>query len=226
MDDRGLGNAIRLARVRGRLRQADVARRARVSRQLVGRLERGLTGRYPLDTVRAVASALGMSIEVRVRWQGADLDRLVNAAHASLHESVARQLGTLSGWAWRPEVTFAWYGERGRHRHPGLACRVSELAHHRAQVRARRPTGPRGHDASANAPRSADRAWTGLGPHDRERLGHRARHLDGAPSRRTTRAPPARGVPSRGTDDARLAPASTRDDLGPVLLVGCHARWP
>jgi transcriptional regulator with XRE-family HTH domain len=113
MDDRRVGDAIRLVRVRGRLRQADVARRARVSRQLVGRLERGLIGRYPLDTVRAVASALGMSIEVRARWQGADLDRLVNAAHASLHESVARQLGALSGWTWRPEVTFASFGERG-----------------------------------------------------------------------------------------------------------------
>lgn len=113
MDDVRLGNAMRLVRIRGRLRQADVARRARVSRQLVGRLERGRAGRYPMDTVRAVANALGMRIEVRARWQGSDLDRLVNAAHARLHESVARELATLSGWRWLPEVTFASYGERG-----------------------------------------------------------------------------------------------------------------
>ena len=80
----------------------DVARRARVSRQLVGRLERGAAGRYPLDATSAVAAALGIRLDVRPRWQGADLDRLVNAAHAELHESVAARLGELAGWTWLP----------------------------------------------------------------------------------------------------------------------------
>ena len=37
----------------------------------------------------------------------------MNAAHATLHESVAAHLSTTAGWIWLPEVTFANYGERG-----------------------------------------------------------------------------------------------------------------
>jgi transcriptional regulator with XRE-family HTH domain len=113
MDDIRIGNTLRVIRIRKHLRQEDVARRARVSRQLVGRLEGGAVGRYPLDTTRAVAAVLGVRLDVRPRWQGADLDRLVNAAHAELHESVAARLSGLVGWTWLPEVTFAHFGERG-----------------------------------------------------------------------------------------------------------------
>lgn len=113
MDDVRLGNTLRVIRIRKHLRQADVARRARVSRQIVGRLEAGATGRYPLDTLRAVAGALGIRLDVQVRWRGAELDRVLNSAHATLHKSVAAHLKTLDGWAWLPEVTFSHYGERG-----------------------------------------------------------------------------------------------------------------
>ena len=113
MDDVRIGNTLRVIRVRKHLRQSDVARRAGVSRQAVGRVEAGMAGRYPLDVVRAVANALGASVDSRVRFQGADLDRIVHAAHADLHESVSAFFGTLAGWAWLPEVTFAHYGERG-----------------------------------------------------------------------------------------------------------------
>jgi transcriptional regulator with XRE-family HTH domain len=113
MDDVRLGNTLHAIRIRKHLRQSDVARRARVSRQLVGRLEAGATGRYPLDTTRAVAGALGIGIDVRPRWQGADLDRVLSAAHGQLHGSVATHLQRIGGWTWLPEVTFAHYGERG-----------------------------------------------------------------------------------------------------------------
>jgi transcriptional regulator with XRE-family HTH domain len=113
MDDVRIGNTLRVIRIHKRLRQADVARRAGVSRQIVGRLEHGAAGRYPLDTTRVVAGALGVRIDVRPRWHGADLDRVLNAAHAELHESVAAYLSDLDGWTWLPEVTFAHYGERG-----------------------------------------------------------------------------------------------------------------
>ncbi|HZW00737.1 MAG TPA: helix-turn-helix transcriptional regulator [Candidatus Deferrimicrobium sp.] len=73
MDDVRIGNTLRVIRIRKHLRQEDVARRARVSRQLVGRLEGGAAGRYPLDTTRAVAAALGIRLDVRPRWQGPDL---------------------------------------------------------------------------------------------------------------------------------------------------------
>lgn len=113
MDDVRLGSTLRVVRIRKRLRQADVARRARVSRQVVGRLEGGEAGRYPLDTTRSVAGALGIRLDVRPRWQGGELDRVANAAHADLHASVAAHLAALGGWTCMPEVTFAHYGERG-----------------------------------------------------------------------------------------------------------------
>ncbi len=47
------------------------------------------------------------------RWQGGDLDRLLNARHAALHESVARSFLMLPGWELVPEVSFAIRGERG-----------------------------------------------------------------------------------------------------------------
>ena len=48
-----------------------------------------------------------------IRWHGGDLDRVANAAHAALHESIGRFLASLAGWTWLPEVTYAIYGERG-----------------------------------------------------------------------------------------------------------------
>jgi transcriptional regulator with XRE-family HTH domain len=113
MDDVRIGNSLRVIRIRKHLRQADVGRRARVSRQIVGRIENGAAGRYPLDTARAVVGALGARLDSRLRYQGAELDRIVNAAHALLHESVAGHLHRCPGWTWLPEVGFAHYGERG-----------------------------------------------------------------------------------------------------------------
>jgi transcriptional regulator with XRE-family HTH domain len=113
MDDVRIGNTLRVIRIRKRLRQIDVARRAAVQREVVSRLERGGLGRVRYDTFLAVASALGIRADIRLRWQGGDLERVVNAAHAELHETLVRHLGTLPGWTWRPEVSFAIYGERG-----------------------------------------------------------------------------------------------------------------
>jgi transcriptional regulator with XRE-family HTH domain len=113
MDDIRIGNALRAIRIRKNLRQADVARRARVSRQVVSRIENGAVGRYPLDTVRAVAGASGMRLDIRPRWRGADLDRVLNSAHAAMHEAVLRHLAGMRGWEARAEVSYSIYGERG-----------------------------------------------------------------------------------------------------------------
>ena len=113
MDDVRIGNTLRVVRIRKQLRQADVARRAGVSRETVSRLERGGFGRVPYDTFRAVATALGIRSDIRLRWRGGDLERVMNAAHADLHESIVRHLSTIPGWQWRPEVSFSIYGERG-----------------------------------------------------------------------------------------------------------------
>ena len=113
MDDVRIGNTLRVIRIRKSLRQADVARRAGVSRETVSRLERGGFGRVPFDTLRAVATALGIRVDMRLRWQGGDLERVLNEAHALLHEALAGHLSRLPGWTRRPEVSFSIYGERG-----------------------------------------------------------------------------------------------------------------
>jgi transcriptional regulator with XRE-family HTH domain len=113
MDDVRLGNSLRVIRIRKHLRQADVARRAGVRRETVSRLERGAAGRYQLGALRAVATALGADVDIRLRWQGASLDRVTGAAHADLHESVAASLARRPMWICRPEVSFSIWGERG-----------------------------------------------------------------------------------------------------------------
>ena len=108
-----MGQAVRAVRARKGLRQVDLAERAGVRREVVGRLERGGAGRLPLEAVRGVAAALGIRVDIRLGWPGGDLDWVMNAAHAALHESLARQLGRSAGWTWMPEVSFSIYGERG-----------------------------------------------------------------------------------------------------------------
>jgi transcriptional regulator with XRE-family HTH domain len=91
----------------------DLAGRARVSRTAVSNLECGRLSRLRVDLVLRVVEALGGRIDFVVRWQGGELDRLLNARHSALHESVARFLGGRGGWVIAPEVSFAIRGERG-----------------------------------------------------------------------------------------------------------------
>lgn len=113
MDDVRLGNTFRAIRIRKHLRRSDVARRARVSREVISRLKRGGAGVSRVAAVRDIAAALGATVDIRIRWQGADIDRVLNAAHADLHEPVVTFLSSPSGWVWRPEVSFSIDGERG-----------------------------------------------------------------------------------------------------------------
>lgn len=114
MDDQRLGTAIRQVRRRRRWRQVDLAERSRVSASFVSRLERGHIGPQTVDAIRAVASALEIRIDLVPRWRAGDLDRLLNARHSALHESVARWFrDSLPAWTLVPEASFAIYGDRG-----------------------------------------------------------------------------------------------------------------
>lgn len=113
MDDTHLGAAFRAVRIRRRWRQEDAAARAGVSRALISMIERGHVGRTPLDSLRRVATALEIRLDVVARWRGGDLDRLVNAHHSALHESVASYFMGMRAWEHAPEVSFSIYGERG-----------------------------------------------------------------------------------------------------------------
>jgi transcriptional regulator with XRE-family HTH domain len=114
MDDLRFGTVIRLVRQRRGWRQEDLARIAGVSQPFVSRLERGHVGPQSMDTVRAVARALDIRVDLVARWRAGDLDRLLNSGHSALHEAVARMFrDDLPAWILAPEVSFAIYGERG-----------------------------------------------------------------------------------------------------------------
>jgi transcriptional regulator with XRE-family HTH domain len=111
MDVTRFGLGIRAVRRKRGMTQAQLAAKAKVSQSAVSRAERD-----PLTlTVRVlwrVADALGARASLRLSWQGEDLDRLLDAAHAGLVEEVIRLL-LAAGWEAHPEVTFNEFGERG-----------------------------------------------------------------------------------------------------------------
>jgi transcriptional regulator with XRE-family HTH domain len=113
MDLVRFGAALRAIRLRSRLRQEDVARRARVSRSTVARVETGAAATLRLETLERIAAAVGGRAELQLRWRGGDLDRLPDAGHAAMHEAMATMFAGLPGWEAVAEASFAVYGERG-----------------------------------------------------------------------------------------------------------------
>jgi transcriptional regulator with XRE-family HTH domain len=109
-----LGAALRKIRISRGLRQADVAAMARVSQPTISRLERGHVDGLTLRTIERICGALDIQVVLLPRWRGGDLERLLNAAHAGMHEAVARWFGRRwPHWSTTPEVSFSIYGERG-----------------------------------------------------------------------------------------------------------------
>jgi HTH-type transcriptional regulator/antitoxin HipB len=113
MDDQRIGSMLRAIRVRKGWRQSDLAAKAGVSATVVARAERGDLASIPMGKVRRVTEALGARFEPIIRWQGADLGRLLASRHAGMHEAMAAFLSSLDGWLFEPEVSFSIYGERG-----------------------------------------------------------------------------------------------------------------
>ena len=66
----------------------------------------------PIGDVEAACVALGADLEVRARWHGEGLDRLLDSTHAHLVELMVQMLGDV-GWEAGVEVSFNRYGERG-----------------------------------------------------------------------------------------------------------------
>lgn len=112
MDRLRVGRSIRAIRIRLGWRQSDLALRSGVSRSLVSKVERGLIRHSDLDRIDRICSSLGADLDVRVRWRGEGLDRLLDEAHAALTDRVVSELKA-AGWALALEVTFNEYGERG-----------------------------------------------------------------------------------------------------------------
>jgi transcriptional regulator with XRE-family HTH domain len=123
------GRQLRALRHRQRLTQDDVAERARTSRSQVGRAERGHADELRLVDLERVARALGARLDLRISWNGEALDRLMDAAHASIVDHLVATLTSL-GWETAVEVSFNVRGERGsidvfaRHRGTNLGLVV------------------------------------------------------------------------------------------------------
>lgn len=83
-----------------------------MSRSFVSKVECGKATTADFARLQRVCAALGADLEVRVRWQGEGVDRLLDEAHAAIVERVVALLSRY-GWQTWLEVTFSIYGERG-----------------------------------------------------------------------------------------------------------------
>src|SRR5918998_1134234 len=113
MDDQRLGGAFRAVRIRRAWTQRALGARSGVSASLVSLVERGHLDRVSVRVLRRIAAALEVRVDIVARWRGGELERLLNAGHAALHEALARHLADLPGWIHAPEVSFSIFGERG-----------------------------------------------------------------------------------------------------------------
>ena len=112
VDPLRIGRALRALRIRRGWRQQDAAEAAGLSRSLLGRIERGELGRVCMSDLEGASRVLGADLDVRIRWHGEGLDRLLDATHAALVELVVAMLQA-AGWEIAVEVSFNIFGERG-----------------------------------------------------------------------------------------------------------------
>ena len=210
MDDRRIGAALRAIRIQHGWRQVDLARRARVSASVVGRIERGDAASITLGKVRRVANSLGAQLEAFVRWDGAELPRLLDARHAAMHEAVAGLFAALEGWVIEPEVSFFDPWRARDHRHSCVAPRQADAARHRAQDGSRRGRDAPGQNGPAPAPRLECRSSIRLGSRRRQHLGPYRRGPHEPSGRLGASIGATREVPLRWSRDAPLAARPAR----------------
>jgi transcriptional regulator with XRE-family HTH domain len=113
MDDMRLGSVIKALRDRRGWTQVQLASAARLSPAAISRLEHGRIDATTLVVLRRVFNAMDAPIDLVPRWRGGDLDRLIDARHAGMVETLVRRLASLPEWIVQPEVTFSFFGERG-----------------------------------------------------------------------------------------------------------------
>lgn len=112
MDSVRFGLSVRALRHRRGWTQAELAHHAGLSQSAISRIERGAGDALTVRLLSRVAGVMGARIRMQVLWQGEELDRLLDAAHARLVERVIGLLGG-AGWLVAPEVTYRFGAERG-----------------------------------------------------------------------------------------------------------------
>ena len=193
----------------------DLATRSGVSQATISRVERGHPGSLTLTTLRRIAGALDVKVDLVARWRAGDLDRLLNAKHSQLHESVARWFADeLPAWVLAPEVSYSIYRERGVVDivawHPGRrAILVIELKTDIVDVN---QLDREGRGEGAPDPHDRPRPWLESAHHldvgYRRRRQDQPRPIGGAPIR------PPRRVPDRWPSRPRLARGPGRRGRG------------
>jgi hypothetical protein len=84
-----------------------------VSQTMVARAEDHRIIGLRIELILRIAAVLDIRVDFSPRWRGGEMDRLLNAGHSAMHEQVATMLAAAPAWLFRPEVSFAIYGERG-----------------------------------------------------------------------------------------------------------------
>jgi transcriptional regulator with XRE-family HTH domain len=107
-----IGRVLRAVRLHLRISQEAVATKAGVSQSVYSRAENGELGGMTLNSLDRIASALGATLIVDIRYRGGLGDRLVDAAHSALVELV---VGVPERASWQIELEFGFNvsGERG-----------------------------------------------------------------------------------------------------------------
>jgi transcriptional regulator with XRE-family HTH domain len=113
VDDQRVGAAFRAVRVKRGWTQKQLADKANTTPGVVSLIERGHVDLVSIRAFRRVAGTLEVRAEISLRLRHGELDRLLNAGHAAMHEALARYLSGLPDWVQAPEVSFAFYAERG-----------------------------------------------------------------------------------------------------------------
>jgi transcriptional regulator with XRE-family HTH domain len=112
MDGSRIGRGLRAIRIRANSTQKEIAGSAEVPRAVIASVERGDLARVRVGQLQAIAVALQADLDIVLRWNGTELDRLLNAGHSAMHELVVGTL-TAAGWEVVPERSFSIWGERG-----------------------------------------------------------------------------------------------------------------
>jgi transcriptional regulator with XRE-family HTH domain len=112
VDRQRFGRSVRALRQRLGWRQSDLAGRCGLAQATVSRIERGRVEGTPIGPLEGLIVALGGELEVRVRWRGEELDRLLDSAHAAINERIVEML-LAAGWDCAAEVTFCIGREMG-----------------------------------------------------------------------------------------------------------------
>jgi transcriptional regulator with XRE-family HTH domain len=107
-----LGRVMRAIRYHLGLTQAQAATKAGVSQSVYSRAECGHLDGMTFGSLERIATALGATLVMDLRFRGGLADRLADAAHATLVGFVVDFLRE-RGWQLELEFTFNVFGERG-----------------------------------------------------------------------------------------------------------------